>query len=96
MLAQGINGSGSQELDSWIAVAADGTVTAYTGTCDIGQGLYTAQLQLVAEELGVPLDRVRLIQCDTAIFDATGARLREVPFTAERVMAALAARSRAV
>jgi CO/xanthine dehydrogenase Mo-binding subunit len=28
-----------------------------------------------------------------AVFDATGARLREVPFTAERVMAALAARA---
>ena len=28
-------------------------VTAYTGKCELGQGLYTAQMQLVAEELGV-------------------------------------------
>jgi CO/xanthine dehydrogenase Mo-binding subunit len=54
-------------LDSWIAIAADGTVTAYTGKCELGQGMFTAQTQLVAEELSVPLDRVRLIQCDTAV-----------------------------
>ena len=67
MLAQGFNGTGSPQLDSWIAIAADGTVTAYTGKCEFGQGLYTAQMQLVAEELGVPFDRVRLIQCDTSM-----------------------------
>ena len=55
------------QLDSWIAIAADGTVIAYTGKCELGQGLFTAQTQLVAEELGVPLNRVRLIQCDTSI-----------------------------
>jgi CO/xanthine dehydrogenase Mo-binding subunit len=67
VLAQGFNGTGSSQLDSWIAVASDGTVTAYTGKCDFGQGLYTAQMQLVAEELSVPLSRVRLIQCDTSM-----------------------------
>jgi CO/xanthine dehydrogenase Mo-binding subunit len=55
------------QLDSWIAIAADGTVTAYTGKCELGQGLTTAQMQLVAEELNVPFARVRLIQCDTAL-----------------------------
>jgi len=57
----------ARQLDSWIAIAADGTVTAYTGKCELGQGMYTAQTQLVAEELSVPLARVRLIQCDTAV-----------------------------
>jgi CO/xanthine dehydrogenase Mo-binding subunit len=65
--AQGFNGTGSSQLDSWIAIGRDGIVTAYTGKCDFGQGLYTAQMQLVAEEVGVPLSRVRLIQCDTSI-----------------------------
>src|SRR5258708_2529658 len=54
-------------LDSWIAVGAGGIVTGYTGKCDFGQGMYTAQTQLVAEELCVPLDHVRLIQCDTSV-----------------------------
>lgn len=53
------------KLDSWLAVGADGTITAYTGKCDFGQGIFTAQTQLVAEELCVPLTRVKLIQCDT-------------------------------
>jgi CO/xanthine dehydrogenase Mo-binding subunit len=52
-VAQSMNGPGNGELDSWIAIAADGRVTAYTGKCELGQGLYTAQTQLVAEELAV-------------------------------------------
>ena len=67
VLAQGFGGTGSAQLDAWIAIAQDGTVTAYTGKCEFGQGLYTAQMQLVAEELSVPFDRVRLIQCDTSM-----------------------------
>jgi CO/xanthine dehydrogenase Mo-binding subunit len=55
----------SDQLDSWIAIRPDGRVTVYTGKCELGQGLGTAQMQLVAEELVVPLDRIRLIQCDT-------------------------------
>src|SRR5258708_6357592 len=54
-------------LDSWIAVGAGGIVTGYTGKCDFGQGILTAQTQLIAEELCVPLDHVRLIQCDTSV-----------------------------
>src|ERR1700683_4414592 len=54
-------------LDSWLAVGADGTITAYTGKCDFGQGIFTAQSQLVAEELCVAISRVKLIQCDTAV-----------------------------
>ena len=65
--AQGINGVGNKNLDAWIAIGNDGIVTAYTGKCEFGQGLYTAQMQLVAEELCVPLDRVTLIQCDTSM-----------------------------
>ena len=55
------------KLDSWLAVASDGTVTAYTGKCDFGQGMLTVQTQLVAEELCVPINKVRIIQCDTSV-----------------------------
>ena len=56
-----------EKLDSWLAVASDGTVTAYTGKCDFGQGMYTVQTQLVAEELCVSIEKVKLIQCDTSV-----------------------------
>jgi CO/xanthine dehydrogenase Mo-binding subunit len=56
-----------EKLDSWLAVRSDGTVTAYTGKCDFGQGMYTVQTQLVAEELCVSINEVNLIQCDTSV-----------------------------
>src|SRR5205814_1013441 len=56
-----------KQLDSWIAVDAEGIVTAYTGKCEFGQGMLTVQTQLVAEELSVPIERVTLIQCDTSV-----------------------------
>jgi CO/xanthine dehydrogenase Mo-binding subunit len=54
------------QVDSWIAIAADGSITAYTGKEELGQGISLAQWQLVAEELSVPMNRVKLIYCDTA------------------------------
>ena len=65
-LAQGINGRSSTALDAWLAITPDGRVLAYTGKCELGQGLYTAQVQLVAEELDVALSRVSLTMCDTS------------------------------
>jgi nicotinate dehydrogenase subunit B len=56
-----------EKLDSWLAVASDGTVTAYSGKCDFGQGMLTVQTQLIAEELCVPISKVNLIQCDTSV-----------------------------
>jgi len=54
-------------VDTWLGIAADGTVTARTGKCELGQGMFTAQLQLIAEELSVPIDRITLLQCDTSV-----------------------------
>lgn len=57
----------NNQVDSWIAIGGDDSVTAYAGKCDFGQGFRTVQHQLVAEELGVPLERVKMIICDTAM-----------------------------
>ena len=32
-------GSPPKELDGWLSIGADGIVTAYTGKCEMGQGL---------------------------------------------------------
>jgi CO/xanthine dehydrogenase Mo-binding subunit len=50
-LAQRLDGASSNQLDAWLSIHSDGTVTAYTGKCELGHGLYTAQTQLIAEEL---------------------------------------------
>jgi carbon-monoxide dehydrogenase large subunit len=48
-----------------IEVGADGVVTVFSGTQAMGQGLETSYTQLVTEVLGVPADKVRIIQGDT-------------------------------
>src|SRR5437773_7171292 len=67
LFSQRLDGASSNQVDGWLSINADGSVTAFTGKCELGHGLYTAQTQLVAEELSVPLNRVKLIQCDTEI-----------------------------
>ena len=49
------------ELDSWVAIAPDGGVTAYFGKVDLGQGLTVALAQMVAEELDVVYARVNIV-----------------------------------
>jgi nicotinate dehydrogenase subunit B len=58
-------GSASTKLDDWIAIEPDGTVVAYSGKVETGTGVRTALAQIVAEELDVPLERVRLVMGDT-------------------------------
>jgi 4-hydroxybenzoyl-CoA reductase subunit alpha len=48
-----------------LKVDRDADVTLYTGASEIGQGSDTVQVQLVAEELGVSLRRVKLIAADS-------------------------------
>src|SRR5581483_2601484 len=67
LMAQPPDRAAINRLDAWIAIAPDGSVTAYTGKCELGHGLFTAQTQLVAEELAVPFANVTLVQCDTAL-----------------------------
>jgi 4-hydroxybenzoyl-CoA reductase subunit alpha len=45
----------------------DGGVTALTGAADIGQGSSTMVAIAVAETLGVPLERIRVIAADSAL-----------------------------
>ena len=49
---------------------ADGVVTAYSGKCELGQGMQTAQIQLIAE-CGFPVP-------DTLVAEDLGERLRPV------------------
>ncbi len=44
---------------------ADGTVTIVTGTLDYGQGHWSPFAQVLHEKLGVPFDKVRLVQGDS-------------------------------
>ena len=55
------------EVDSFIAVLTDGSVTLYTSHVDVGVGLRIAMRQMAAEELGVPVGRIAMVEGDTAL-----------------------------
>jgi CO/xanthine dehydrogenase Mo-binding subunit len=54
-------------VDGFLAIAADGRVTVYSGKVDLGTGVLTALTQIVAEELNVPMSSVAIIEGDTAL-----------------------------
>ena len=56
---------GNRRLDAWIRINADGTATVFTGKVELGQGILTALKQIAAEELDLPLARIRMISGDT-------------------------------
>jgi putative selenate reductase molybdopterin-binding subunit len=50
-----------------VTVHPDGDVVVAVGTVEFGNGTSTVHAQLAADELGVPVDRVRLAQSDTDV-----------------------------
>ncbi|WP_314435002.1 xanthine dehydrogenase family protein molybdopterin-binding subunit [Massilia timonae] len=53
-------------LDAWIRIDADERITVFTGKAELGQGIKTALLQVVADELRIALGRLTLVTADTA------------------------------
>jgi nicotinate dehydrogenase subunit B len=56
----------NRQLDAWLAINADETVTVFTGKVELGQGITTALAQIVADELGVDIARITMISGDTS------------------------------
>ena len=79
--------------DAWVHIGADGAITAFTGKAEAGQGTRTALSLLVAEELALPVDAVRLVMADTDIspFDLGTFGSRSMPHAAPPLQAAAAA-----
>ena len=60
--------AGSHPVTSaMIQVYSDNSVSVLSGSTEMGQGSHTVLAQIAAEEMGVPLDKVRLVSADTAI-----------------------------
>jgi isoquinoline 1-oxidoreductase beta subunit len=49
---------------SFVRIAADGSVTFLLPTCEMGQGIHTAQAMILAEELGADWSRIRTAMPD--------------------------------
>ena len=52
-------------LDAWIRIDADERITVFTGKAELGQGIKTALLQIVADELRIAPSRLTLVTADT-------------------------------
>jgi CO/xanthine dehydrogenase Mo-binding subunit/aerobic-type carbon monoxide dehydrogenase small subunit (CoxS/CutS family) len=82
--------------DAWVHVGADGTVTAFSGKVEGGQGTRTALALLVAEELGVPVAGVAVVMGDTGVapYDAGTFGSRSMPLATPALRGAAAAARR--
>jgi CO/xanthine dehydrogenase Mo-binding subunit len=61
-----------RQVDSFLAFHADGSVALYTSKVDVGTGLRIALRQMAAEELGIPVDRISVVEGDTALVPDQG------------------------
>jgi CO/xanthine dehydrogenase Mo-binding subunit len=92
-----------KEVDAFLAVNGDGTVTVFCGKVDLGQGLRIAIPQIAAEELGIGLDKIRYVEGDTALtpdqgrtsgsngIQRGGVQIRQAAATARKALIELAA-----
>ncbi|HSB22348.1 MAG TPA: molybdopterin cofactor-binding domain-containing protein [Burkholderiaceae bacterium] len=68
-------------LNGWIKIANDGAAVLAMNRSEMGQGVHTALAMLAAEELDVPLERVRLQQAGhDAIFGSAESFVGFLPF----------------
>ncbi|HSL80418.1 MAG TPA: molybdopterin cofactor-binding domain-containing protein [Pseudolabrys sp.] len=93
----------SKEVDAFLAVNGDGTVTLFCGKVDLGQGLRIAIPQIAAEELGIDVDKIAFIEGDTALtpdqgrtsgsngIQRGGVQIRQAAATARKALVELAA-----
>jgi CO/xanthine dehydrogenase Mo-binding subunit len=91
------------QVDSFLAVNRDGTVTVFCGKVDLGQGLRIAIRQMAAEELGIDVDKINYVEGDTALtpnqgrtsgssgIQRGGVQIRHAAATARKALIELAA-----
>jgi CO/xanthine dehydrogenase Mo-binding subunit len=97
------SGAASRQLDDWLSIEPDGTVTVYSGKVELGTGVRTALAQIVAEELDVALERIQMVMGDTArtpnegytagsmTVKSSGMTLRRAAATARQLLLEMAA-----
>jgi len=67
-----VTGGGTATEYGFVEVHADGSATVRAGTSSHGQGHATSFAMIVSDKLGIPLDRIRYEQSDTALIPRGG------------------------
>ena len=82
----------NSDIDAWLRISVDETVTVFSGKVELGQGIRTALAQIAADELDLAFDRIRVVTADTALTPdeggTTGSRSLETSGNAIRLAAA--------
>src|SRR5690349_9453123 len=91
------------QVDSFLSVNDDGTVTLFCGKVDLGQGLRIAMRQIAGEELGIGVDKIKYVEGDTELtpdqgrtsgsngIQRGGMQIRHAAATARAALIAMAA-----
>lgn len=82
-----------QELSAWLHIGEDGAITVYTGKVEVGQDIRTSLAQVVAEELRVPVTKIKMVMGDTDLtpYDAGTFGSQTTPMMSPRLRKAAAA-----
>jgi nicotinate dehydrogenase subunit B len=95
----------TDQIGAWLHIGQDGTVQVFTGKVEVGQNIRTSLAQIVAEELRVPIDAIRMVMGDTDLvpYDAgtfgsrttpqMGTQLRQAAATAREALVEMAAKN---
>ncbi len=70
LLGQEARGGGRgypEDFNAYLRIAEDGQVTCYTGKVELGQGIIASLAQMLAEELPVPFEAIRMVFGDTRL-----------------------------
>jgi len=54
-----------KDYNAFLRIAEDGTVSCFTGKIEMGQGIITSLPQMMADELNVPLESIKMVMGDT-------------------------------
>lgn len=90
-IACGIKSGATTGLSqSTVRLLFDGSVLVLAGTSDMGQGARTIFAQIAADELGVPIEKVKVVMGDTTIvpFDLQTSASRSTVFMGNAILAA--------
>jgi isoquinoline 1-oxidoreductase len=55
----------TKDYNAFLQIAEDGTVSCFTGKIEMGQGAITSLAQMMADEMNVPLEKVKMVMGDT-------------------------------
>jgi CO/xanthine dehydrogenase Mo-binding subunit/aerobic-type carbon monoxide dehydrogenase small subunit (CoxS/CutS family) len=92
----------TNDIDAWLRIHADGTVTLFTGKVELGQDLRTSIAMIGADELDLSLDRIQVVMADTGrspnegytassmSLETSGNAVRHAAAEAKRIMLSVA------